>query len=100
MTAAELAAAYGLPVEYADLGDWNGCALHSEYDPNGPVIRVNTRSLARLSAAQREEFVELAIGHELYHHRERVGEITRVSGLANRERAAHAFARALRSKNA
>jgi hypothetical protein len=68
----------------ADLGDWAGVTLVAEYDPDGPVIRVNERAQGVA--------VEHAIAHELYHHREAVGEIARIAGRAQRERAADAFA--------
>jgi hypothetical protein len=80
-----IAAAYGVRIELADLGDWAPVTLVAEYDPDGPVIRVNER--APLSAA-----IEHAIAHELYHHREAIGEIARIAGRAQRERAADAFA--------
>ena len=38
-----LAEAYGVRIELADLGDWGRVRLIAEYDPQGPVIRVNTR---------------------------------------------------------
>ncbi len=40
-----LAAAYGVRVELADLGDWGPVELVAEYDPDGPTIRVNERAL-------------------------------------------------------
>ncbi|HEX3465465.1 MAG TPA: ImmA/IrrE family metallo-endopeptidase [Candidatus Elarobacter sp.] len=81
----ELAAAYGVRVEIADLGDWGRVRLIAEYDPEGPVIRVN----------RCERSVERAIAHELYHHREAIGEIPRIRDRAAREAAADAFAGAL-----
>lgn len=86
MRALELARAYGVAVEVADLGDWGGAQLVAEYDPAGPVIRVHAGALERW---------ELAVAHELYHHRERIGEVPRLRDRAARERAAHAFARDL-----
>lgn len=80
-----LAGAYGVRVEVADLGDWGPVRLIAEYDPDGPAIRLNARELARADAAQ-------SIAHELYHHREAIGEVARVRGRAERERAADAFA--------
>ena len=93
MTNAErLAREYGVPVEFADLGEWGGGAeLRSEYDPAGPVIRINTRAVA----AHGNAIVALAIGHELYHHREHLGEIPKLPSRAMREAAADAFARTL-----
>ena len=40
-----IAAAYGVRVEVADLGDWASVTLVAEYDPDGPVIRLNERAL-------------------------------------------------------
>ena len=81
-----IAAAYGVRMEFANLGDWGSVTLVAEYDPDGPVIRVNERALPRSAA------IEHAIAHELYHHREAIGEIARIAGRAQRERAADAFA--------
>ena len=80
-----LAAAYGVRVEFADLGDWAPVTLVAEYDPDGPVIRVNER-------ARGDNDLDQAIAHELYHHREAIGEIVRIADPAARERAADAFA--------
>lgn len=96
MTALECARAYGIAVVFADLGDWgSSCELLSEYDPHAPRIRVNTRILERLDDAARDEFIAHCIGHELYHHREALGEIARLPHRRDREAAADAFARAL-----
>lgn len=78
-----IAAAYGVRVEVADLGDWGSVDLVAEYDPDGPVIRVNERAMRD---------VDRAIAHELYHHREAIGEVARIRDRAARERAADAFA--------
>ncbi|MDB5043480.1 MAG: hypothetical protein JWN27_4206 [Candidatus Eremiobacteraeota bacterium] len=82
-----LAEAYGVRVEIADLGDWASVTLVAEYDPDGPVIRVSKRAA--------EDAVERAIAHELYHHREAIGEVPRLRDRAARERAADAFAERL-----
>jgi hypothetical protein len=79
-----IAAAYGVQVELADLGDWGPVRLIAEYDPDGPTIRVDRR--------ERAFGVERAIAHELYHHREAIGEVPRLRVRADRERAADAFA--------
>ena len=84
-----IAAAYGVRVEVADLGDWAAVTLVAEYDPDGPVIRVNERELWRTAS---RDAIDLAIAHELYHHREAIGEIARIAGRSARERAADAFA--------
>jgi len=89
------ARAYGLGVRFADLGDWGRDELRSEYDPEIPEIRLNVRVARALSGAQLGEFVELAVGHELYHHRERIGEIPVERDRRARESAADAFARSL-----
>jgi Zn-dependent peptidase ImmA (M78 family) len=80
-----LAEAYGVRVEAADLGDWGSVTLIAEYDPEGPVIRVNERTVPQRA-------VDHAVAHELYHHREAIGEIARIGDRAARERAADAFA--------
>jgi hypothetical protein len=84
-----LAAAYGVTIERADLGDWGSATLVAEYDPDGPTIRLNAR--LRLDDAERMR----AIAHELYHHREALGQIPRLRDRAARERAADAYALAL-----
>jgi hypothetical protein len=71
--------------------------LRSEYDPDGPLIRINSRIVASLPRAQAEEFIAFAIGHELHHHREHCGQVTRLQDRAARETAANAYARALLS---
>ncbi|HTV92318.1 MAG TPA: ImmA/IrrE family metallo-endopeptidase [Verrucomicrobiae bacterium] len=86
--ALEAARAYGVAVIFADLGDWGASELRSEYDPHGPVIRINDR------LRMREELVARCIYHELYHHREAIGEVRRQSSRRAREAAADAFARA------
>jgi hypothetical protein len=88
--ALRLAAADGLRVEHADLGDWGAAgALLSEYDPPTRAIVLNTRVVARLRAAEGDAFAErfatCAILHELHHHRRPDDD----------EAAAHAFAREL-----
>ncbi len=79
-----LCARYGVRVSVADLGDWGDAELRAEYDPGVPEIRVNRR----LSA----DLVEFAILHELYHHREAIGEIVVQRDRAVREAAADAYA--------
>lgn len=88
-----LAAAYGVRVELADLGDWGATRLIAEYDPDGPTIRINERRLP--AAEHREGVIAFAIAHELYHHREAIGEIARAGGRAAREAAADAYAAVL-----
>jgi predicted transcriptional regulator len=83
-----MARAYGVAVEFADLGAWGAAELRSEYDPGGPVIRINQR------LAMRDELVALCIYHELYHHREAIGDVRRQRSRRAREAAADAFARA------
>ena len=96
MTAAlALANSYGVAVRFAELGDWGDAELRSEYDPSVPEIRLSRAVASRLCAAQLEEFVALAVGHELYHHREAIREIPRLRDRAARESAADGFARAL-----
>lgn len=91
----ELAKQYGVEIEYADLGEWGVDELRSEYDPHGPVIRVNKRVIEHLPVAEIGDFIAFAVGHELYHHREHRGEIPRLLDRAARETAANDFARKL-----
>jgi hypothetical protein len=87
-----LATAYGVRVEFAPLGDWGSVRLIAEYDPDGPIIRVNTRTL---SPQGDREAIDRAIAHELYHHREAIGVVKRIAGRHAREAAADAFAERL-----
>lgn len=87
--------AYGVTVRFADLGDWGRHELRAEYDPGIPEIRINVRVAATLDAGKLGEFVTLAIGHELYHHRECIGEISILNDRRAREAAAADFAREL-----
>jgi hypothetical protein len=89
------AAAYGVAVCFADLGDWGEHELRSEYDAAVPEIRLNIRVAAKLTTHELGEFVALAVGHELYHHRERIGEVAVLGDRAARESAASEFARVL-----
>jgi hypothetical protein len=95
VTALRQARAYGLAVRFADLGEWGSDELRAEYDPAIPEIRLNIRVAAELSARDLGEFVALAVGHELYHHRERIGEISVLPDRNARESAAADFAREL-----
>ncbi len=96
MTAAlALARSYGVAVRFAELGDWGDAELRSEYDPSVPEIRLNLAVASRLAETQLGEFVALAVGHELYHHREAMREVPRSCDRSARESAANAFARAL-----
>jgi hypothetical protein len=87
-----LARRYGVAVSFADLGSWEPHELRSEYDPRGPEIRLNLRVAQRLSPPEFDEFLRLAVGHELYHHREHIGEITVIGDRTERERAAIRYA--------
>ena len=78
----------GIAVELADLGAWGDATLVSEYDPDGPVIRINTQAIPQGSSCDVREHIDRAVAHELYHHREATGEIARLPGHAARERAA------------
>jgi hypothetical protein len=89
------ARAYGVAVRFADLGDWGTHELRSEYDPSVPEIRLNVRVAAALSPRRLGDFVALAVGHELYHHREQIGEVLPLRDRDARESAAADFARAL-----
>lgn len=94
-TALKLAREYGVQIAFADLGDWGVDELRSEYDPTGPVIRINSRVAEQMSATELGEFVVLSVGHELYHHREAIGEIPHLEERKDREIAANDFARRL-----
>ena len=87
-----IAAAYGVRVEVADLGDWDTATLMAEYDPDGPVIRINERALPAGSSCTVRDAIDRAIAHELYHHREAIGEVPRIADRSAREAAADAFA--------
>lgn len=89
----ELAKRYGVDIRYEDLGEWGVDELRSEYDPQGPVIRVNKRVIENLPIADIGDFIAFAIAHELYHHREHRGEVPRLADRASREIAANEFAR-------
>ena len=95
MSALESARTYGVAVRFADLGDWGSAELRSEYDPAIPEIRINLRLAGTMRARDLGEFVALAVGHELYHHRERIGEIAVLPDRSSREAAASRFAREL-----
>jgi hypothetical protein len=89
------AAQYGIDVEYSDLGDWGVDELRSEYDPGGPVIRVNKRVIEHLPIEEIGDFIAFSVGHELYHHREHCGDVEKLASRAARESAANDFARKL-----
>ncbi len=90
-----MAHAYGVAIEYSDLGDWGRAELRSEYDPHGPLIRINGRVVAQLDGMMRDGFIAHCIFHELYHHREAIGEVRRHRSRRAREAAAEAYARAM-----
>jgi hypothetical protein len=95
MNAVAKAREYGVAIRFADLGDWGGDELRAEYDPSIPEIRLNVRIAAALPVGRLGEFVALAVGHELYHHRERIGEVPIARSRGERESAADDFAREL-----
>lgn len=72
---------YGVSVRFDDLGSWGATAeLRSEYDSQRREIVVNRRTASHLVAH--------AIAHELYHHKEAIGEIVQLHERRDRERAA------------
>ena len=80
-----LCARYGVQVRFGDLGSWSAALqLRAEYDPEIPEIVVNSRTDPHL--------VGHAIAHELYHHREAIGDVARLPTRRERERAADAYA--------
>jgi len=95
-SARQAAESAGVTVEIADLGDWGRARLFAEYDPCGPVIRIDARE--RAAAADPLAHEELAIAHELYHHFERTGAVPRLRSRRAREAAADAYARAFVSR--
>ena len=80
----------GLAIELADLGDWGSTTLVAEYDPAGPLVRVNVRALPEPAAIRAH--VDRAIAHELYHHAEAIGTVERRPARREREGAAAAAA--------
>jgi hypothetical protein len=81
-------AEYGVRVRFDDLGSWSEAVeLRAEYDPAIPEIVVSCRLAPRLVAH--------AIAHELYHHREAIGDVPRMPTRRERERAADAHAKRL-----
>jgi hypothetical protein len=78
----------GIAIELADLGSWGDATLVSEYDPAGPVIRINTRAIPPGSSCDVREHIDRAVTHELYHHAEAAGEIPPSVSHKARERAA------------
>ena len=93
--ALRLAREYGVGVRFVDLGDWGESELRAEYDPAVPEIRINRRIVEALLGVERERFVALAIGHELYHHLEHLREIPTLAIRGERESAADEYAVAL-----
>jgi len=90
-----LARRYGVKIVFADLGDWAACELFAEYDARGREVRLNRRVAGTLRGAELRRFVNRAIAHELYHHREAIGEIRRLERRSERESAADAYAEIL-----
>lgn len=78
----------GVAIELADLGSWGDASLVSEYDPDGPVIRINTRALPAGSSCDVRAHIDAAVAHELYHHGEAAGDIERSRSREARERSA------------
>jgi hypothetical protein len=93
-----LARAHRVAVRFADLGGWSEGELRAEYDPTVPEIRINLRIAETIPREELGRFVALAVGHELYHHRERIGEVPMLKKRGEREAAADAYARALLSE--
>jgi len=60
---------------------------------------MNVRIAEQLEPDELGDFVSLAIGHELYHHRERIGEVVVIGDRVAREHAANDFARSLRLRS-
>ena len=79
---------HGIAIELADLGVWGDATLVSEYDPEGPVIRINSRALPHGSSCSVREHIDRAVAHELYHHKEATQAVKRLPNREARERAA------------
>jgi hypothetical protein len=75
----------GVAIELGDLGDWGTTTLVAEYDPAGPLVRINVRALP---AAHVRDHVDRAVAHELYHHAEATGAVARHATRREREGAA------------
>lgn len=88
----ERARALGVAIELADLGDWGTATLVAEYDPAGPLVRINARALPAGPAAAVRAHVDRAVAHELYHHAEAAGTVPRLATHALREGAARVAA--------
>ncbi len=95
MTPRERATAYRITVVLDDLGTWGSAELVAEYEAKPPTIRVNRNALPVGSSCAVAEAIERAVAHELYHHREAIGEVARLASRTEREAAAEAFARSL-----
>ena len=92
----EDAAAHGLRVEVAELGDWSPVVLLSEYDRAARTIRVCASAVRRVRAALGDRaagaLIAAAVGHELYHHEVAEGRL-RGGDRAACERDAERYAR-------
>lgn len=86
------ARALGVAIELADLGDWGDARAVAEYDPRGPLVRVNVRELPAGPPEAVRAHVDSAVAHELYHHAEATGRIGRLPTYRQREGAAGAAA--------
>ena len=83
--------ASAIPVLLDDLGDWGDAQLRSEFDPEGPVIRINSRIADALSREEKDRFIAACIAHELYHYGEAAGMIPKLQTRREREAAASAW---------
>jgi len=90
-----VAAAYGFAIELLDSGDWGRATLIAEYDRGGPTIRINAPPITARCADDTRRAIDLAIAHELYHHREAVGELTACRETERARARADAYAAAL-----
>jgi hypothetical protein len=88
----QLARDYGVVVRLVDFGEACAGQLRAEYDPAVPEIRINLRTAQSLPQPERDRFVERAVGHELYHHREHLGEVATLARQTEREAAADRYA--------
>ncbi len=93
MSVFQIARRKGIRIEFDDLGTWGSRAeLRSEYDPNGPTIRINTRAILKRRGHDIAAFINFAVAHEIYHHQEHGRKVRKIADHTQRERAADDFA--------
>lgn len=86
----DVAASYGLTVSLEAFGAAAG-VIAAEYDPRTATICINARLVQGRSDAR--ELIAACVAHELYHHLEHLGCVTRHPCRRVREARADAYAR-------